>query len=76
MRHAASAWIMCVIVIMSSGCVSLEVGTKTKPSRIQMEGLGTAYVAISGIRPYDHTILKVAILDDAGESGEIASLDI
>ena len=64
------------VLLLASGCVSLKVGTETEPSRVQLEGLGTAYGAISGIRPYDKTILKFSILNDSEDSGEIASLDI
>ncbi len=65
-----------VVLLLASGCVSLQVGTESEPSRVQLEGLGTAYAANSGIRPYDKTILKVSILKDTEDSGEVASLDI
>ena len=72
MKRFALLWLVGTAMLV--GC-SLKMGPRTEPSRIQMDGLGTAYAAVCGIRPYDGTILEANILEGKRD-GEILSLDI
>lgn len=57
-------------------CVSVKVGARSEPSRLQFEGLGTAYAAISGIRPYDGTIIRLNVVSEENYDGELAAIEI
>lgn len=59
-----------------SSCVSVKVGARSEPSRLQFEGLGTAYAAISGIRPYDGTIIRINVVSEENGDGELAAIEI
>ena len=68
--------VMVFCSMMLSGCVSMKVGMEKQPSRLQVEGIATGYAALSGIRPYDKTILKAGLFSETERDGEIASIDI
>lgn len=68
-----------LLLILAAGltsCVSVTVGAKAEPSRVQWEGFGTAYAAANGIRPYDATFFKAQLLSGSGQDGELASMEI
>ena len=64
------------LVILLTGCVSLTVGAKKSPLRLEADGLGTAYASVKGIHPYNGDILKFGLLDEADGSDDIVSLKL
>lgn len=71
-----NACIAAVAMLMLSGCVSVKVGAKTEPSRLEFDGLGTAYAAVNGVRPYDGTFLRANLLSSHRNDGEVASFEV
>lgn len=64
--------------LLSSGCVSVRIGTGEEPSALEMKGLANGYASVHGIRPYDGTIFELGILDHSRRSGEfeVVSLEL
>ncbi len=74
MKTACVAACVCAVLV---GC-SLRVGTRTEPGGLSVEGLAGGYASLSGIRPYDGTIIQLDLLKSSSRSGEfeVASVEV
>ncbi len=68
--------LLCALLLTTAGCISLSVGTKDNPDRLQMEGLANAYVSVNGIHSYDGNILYLGLFSKANRDGEIVSFEL
>jgi len=69
--------VVCAIaVVLLGGCISLKIGTETRPSCLKMEGLADGYVSLSALHGYNGTILDFGLLNESLRRGEILSLDV
>lgn len=62
--------------LLSSGCVSVRIGTEEKPSGLEMKGLANGYASVHGIRPYDGALFELGILDQSSRSGEFEAVSL
>ena len=67
----------CVSASLILGC-SVRVGTRTDSKGIDVSGLAGGYASVNGIRPYDGTILELALFEESHRSGEfeVASVEL
>lgn len=59
-----------------ASCLSIQLGTEDRPSRLEMDGLASGYATIEAFPKYDGTILKAGIFQESARDGEWASIDI
>lgn len=72
-----TAWVVALLcgALLMTGCVSLQVGSdELSPPSIST--LASAYVGLSGIRPYDGKIVSIGLADMGTRPGEILSFDV
>lgn len=63
--------------LISTGCLSLNLGTDTSMPDYDFEGLGSAYASLTEIPPFDGTILEAHLIDDEQtDQDELVSLEI
>lgn len=67
----------CALALLLFGC-SLKIGTRSDPEGLSVEGLAGGYASLSGIRPYDGTIIELDFLKRSPRSGEfeVASVEV
>lgn len=59
-----------------ASCLSIQLGTEDRPSRLEMDGLASGYATIEAFPKYDGNILKAGIFQESARDGEWASIDI
>ena len=73
---ASLAGVSLIIAVALTGCVSLEVGTETSPSRLEIKGLANGYASLNGLRAYDGKILRFGLLSKSEREAEVVSFDL
>lgn len=67
---------LCLLPTMLASCLSVQLGTEDRPSRLQMDGLASGYATIEAFPKYDGNILKAGLFQESARDGEWASIDI
>ena len=75
MRAAILLFAACVLVF-AAGCLSISIGTESRPERFQVEGLASGYLTASALGPYDGTFFDFGLFHKTQRPGEIVSVDL
>jgi hypothetical protein len=72
-----SVLLACVSTSLLLGC-SVSVGARPDSKGIDVSGLAGGYASLNGIRPYDRTIMDLALFESSRRSKEfeVASLEV
>jgi len=73
----ASVLLAGVSMSLLSGC-SVTVGARSDSKGIDVSGLAGGYASLNGVRPYDGTIMEIAVCEHSRRSKEfeVASLEV
>jgi hypothetical protein len=73
-------WIACLGVLctlgVTTGCISIKVGTEAEHSKIQILGLVGGYATVNALHHYEGNILEFGLFTSSKRPGELVSLDV